>query len=810
MALERVGIGGILKFSADAAIGNMKRAGVAFNNLQGRAARVGSGMSKLGGGVAAGSLAMAGVSAGVGVAAGAAANFEEQMSVVNSIMDKTNRERLPELTDLAKKMGATTSFSATQAGQGIEAMARAGANAQDIMDGLGGVLNAAAADGIDLGSATTIVSTIVKSMGLTFNDATRVADVLAKTSSKTNTDITGLGDSFRYAAAQSKSMGIDLETTAAALGAVADSLGKGSIGGTSFSNMLVKMTKPSKEASKFMSKYGIKITDATGKMRDIFDITQDFSNVLGRIKDDGQRARMETEVFGVRGKKAFSALATALKDPSKNLRDLREQLKNASGSAKEMAELRLDNVIGAFTLFRSATEGLFIEVFGPMLPFVKKGIQDVTNAVSGVVQGLQLLKKPGTESRKEFMKLGTTTRAVAEGINDAIAFINNGWKKLVNAFQEGQSFIKNKLGFVGIRTFSKWAVIFSIVTAAITPVVLAFGAIAFVISSAVIPVVSGLISILSAVAGPILLIAAIGIAAWKAYGQEIVTFIAGLKMGLMPILGALKEIWIQLLDDVKVAWDSIVFAWTGGTQSMAGNWEEFGRVVGVVLLTILTTAVDVIHIAIMAFTGLVTGAIAIGKAIWSFVNAPLKFMLDFILNLQDAWGDLITGNILRGITKIGLAIIDNILIPFRALIRAGVKFGKAIGFNVPDSLARFAEQGFTGLAFGRDNVGAVPDQQAPPSAPGKRASPAAEAAARAEKRSKESDKTAKELAEAIKKLPEKQKIEIKNDVCLDGREISIASEKHKVELKDRAGFKATPWQRRMAVEAGGVPVASAG
>jgi TP901 family phage tail tape measure protein len=813
MALERIGIGGVLKFDANRAIGNMKRAGVSFGKLNKRAATLGRGVNRLGTAVPAGAAAFAGMSATIGAAFGSAAKFEQQMSVVNSVLDDTNKKFLPQLTTLAKEMGASTSFSATRAGQGIEAMGRAGASASDIMDGLGGVLNAAAAEGIDLGRTSEIVSDIINGMGLTFKDATRVADVLAFTSKSVSTKISLLGGSFKDAAAQARGMGLSLETTAAALGAISDTGLKGTRTGRTFARMLQKLEKPSKKAAAFMEEYNIQLTGADGKMKDIFEITKLFDTALKKTKDELKRSGLATEIFGTIGKKAFGAIALSLKKVGpKNVLRLRENLEKAKGTAAEMASVRLDNLIGSITLFGSALEGLNIEVFSSFLPLLKKGFQGITTAIQGVVKGLIALSKPGRKGREEFDKLGETTQAVVLGLRDGIEFISDSWKTFLSLIKSVGAFIKSGLGSEGVRAFTKFAFVIGVAAVAMSPLLLALGAAVVIISSVLIPAISGLGAIISAVGVPILAIAAAGIVGWQLFGKQIATFVTGLKSGLMPSLEALGVIWTALLDEVMVSFSSVVSAWNGGTKRMSRDYSEFGKAVGSTLVFILKRVLKVMGFLVTAFSKMMIFVLSVGNAIWTGLNAPLKFAIDLILNLQDAWTELVNGNILKGIAKIGLAIVDSILTPFRILVRMAVKFGKSIGFNIPESLSRFAEQGFSGLAFGRDDVGAVPGARTPASAPNllPAASPAAQAAIASAKGKKDSDKGMLDAFLASMRNAEKQKIEINNNLSIDGRETAIATQRHKVELQERAGFKATPWQRRMSIEAGGVPVASGG
>jgi len=355
------GIGVKFTFDAAKALKQMNLVSKGMIGLNNAVDKVGPSVARAGRilktGLAVGGLAATAVMA---KAISTAANFEQQMSAVSAVSNASAAD-MQRLTAQAKEMGATTSFSATQAAQGQELLARAGFSTTQIMQALPGVMNAAAAEGMDLATATSIVSDSVKAFGLEAGDATRVADVLALASSKSNTNMVGLGEGIAYSAAQMHGLGYSIENTSAALGVLADAGLKGSMGGTSLTNAFVKMSKPSKEASNMMKKWGISLTDADGKMKSMGTIVDLFKGKLDGIKDTAKRQAMMTELFGIRGQKAMAAL---MLKGGKSIDAFSETLQNSTGAASKMAQKRLDNLKGAMTLFKSVIEGLFIETGG--------------------------------------------------------------------------------------------------------------------------------------------------------------------------------------------------------------------------------------------------------------------------------------------------------------------------------------------------------------------------------------------------------------------------------------------------------------
>lgn len=392
MAFERIGLGGILRFDEKQALTGMRRAQAGFTRLQMSAQKLGSGLSMMGDGMRNAGMAMLPVTAAMGFGAAKAGRFEKQMSAVGAIT-RSSADELAALTNEAKRQGVVSVFSAQQSAEAMEYMGRAGFNTQEIIEGLGGVMAAAAADGISLATSSDIVARVVKGMGLEVKEASHVADVLALTSAKTNTNITALGEAFTYGAPQAKALGISLEETTAAFGFMADAGLRGSIGGTSFMNMLVKLSKPSSKATKMIANMGIKLEDAHGRLKPLPEIIGLFKTQLDKVKSTTKKAAMMAEIFGLRGAKAYSALSLAGRQKMAELTEDLEASSFGLGAAQEMANKRLDNFLGALTLFGSSLEAVAIEFFGPFLNVFKETTQDMTAALNSVLFAVQGLKQ---------------------------------------------------------------------------------------------------------------------------------------------------------------------------------------------------------------------------------------------------------------------------------------------------------------------------------------------------------------------------------------------------------------------------------
>jgi TP901 family phage tail tape measure protein len=417
MAFERVGLGGKLTFEEAQAVASLRRATQSFDSLlksatqaqppvtsfgqrfrqAGAQVRRGtqmmqSGMGQVTGGARNLAMGLAPVSLAMGIGISKAAGFEQKMSGVAAIT-RASADELAAMTAEAKRQGIVSVFSASQSAEAMENLGRAGFSTSEILTGLGGVMAAAAAEGVDLATSSDIIARVVRGMGEEVSQANHIADILALTSAKSNTSIVDLGESFKYGATQAKIMGISTEETAAVFGKLADAGLRGSVGGTAFTNMLVKISKPSKEAARQMEEWGISLTDSTGAMRPLSNIISQFDSRLSKIRDTTERARIQTELFGIRGAKAYGSLALAGGEAIDSLtQDLRESSFGV-GAAQEAAQKRLDNFLGALTLFGSSVEAVSIEFFGPLLKSFQAATEGMTQGMNKVLLSVQALKQ---------------------------------------------------------------------------------------------------------------------------------------------------------------------------------------------------------------------------------------------------------------------------------------------------------------------------------------------------------------------------------------------------------------------------------
>ena len=321
--------------------------------------------------------------AGVGVSASDVIqtfnDFESGMSAVRSLTGATDEDFL-RLKDTAKDLGATTVFSASQASEGMQYLAMAGWDTNQIIAAMPGLLDLAAAGATELGTASDIVSDVMTAMGMEAGEASRAADVFAKTATSSNTTIEGLGETLKYAAPIAHIFGLELEQVAALAGMMGDAGIKGSQAGTAMRSALLRLASPEKDAATWMKKLNLSFTESGGKMKDMSKIIRETGAAFAGLTQSDKLVAAKA-IFGT---EAASAWLAVLDRGADKFDEFTASLEQSNGAAKQMAETRLDNLAGDITLLQSAAEGMKISLMERLDPYMRKGVQWVTNAIPGL------------------------------------------------------------------------------------------------------------------------------------------------------------------------------------------------------------------------------------------------------------------------------------------------------------------------------------------------------------------------------------------------------------------------------------------
>lgn len=322
---------------------------------------------------------------GLGTAAvKTASTFEQAMAQVAAVsgLDTAGAE-FEALGEKAKEMGSKTKFSASEAAEAFNYMAMAGWDAQQMMDGIEGVMNLAAASGEDLALVSDIVTDALTGFGLAASDSAHFADVLAAASNSANTNVSMLGESFKYVSPVAGALGFSVEDVSVALGLMANSGIKASQAGTSLRTLFTNLVHPVGQSADAIEALGISITNSDGSMKSLDTIMRELRNTFGNMTE-AEKASYAAMLAGQEGMSGLLAIVNATDEDFQKLSD---SISAAGGTAQEMADKQLDTLEGKMTLFKSALEGLAIsfgEVLLPMLTNLVEKITDVVNWFNGL------------------------------------------------------------------------------------------------------------------------------------------------------------------------------------------------------------------------------------------------------------------------------------------------------------------------------------------------------------------------------------------------------------------------------------------
>ena len=533
---------------------------------------------------------------GLGTAAiKTSSDFESAMSKVSAISGATGTN-LNKLNKKAQEMGSKTKFSATEAANAFEYMAMAGWKTEDMLDGIEGVMNLAAASGEDLATTSDIVTDALTAFGLSAKDSGHFADVLAKTSSSANTNVSMLGESFKYVAPVAGALGYSAEDTAIALGLMANAGIKGSQAGTALRSSISRLVKPTDDAAAMMDKYGISLTNTDGTMKPLGEVMNTLREKLGGLSE-AEQAQAAATLFG---QEAMSGMLAIINASDSDYQSLTDSIYNADGAAQQMSDTMLNNLSGQLTLLKSALEGLAIQFGEILMPYIKQFVGWLQNLV-------QKLQEMTPEQKEQIVKWA----AFAAAIGPVLVVVG----KLITG-----------IGGV-ISAFGKIPAVISSAKAAFTAVSAAIGG----ISAPVVAVV--------AVIG--VLVAAF-VNLWKTneeFRNNITAIWDGIKakfeafgQGIVDRLNALGFDFENFTEVVKAIWD-------GFCAVLAPVLEGVFNYISIVIGTVLDVITGILDVFIGLFTGnwdqCWNGIKGIFEAVWNGIKDWFTNILNVIKGVFD-------------------------------------------------------------------------------------------------------------------------------------------------------------------------------
>lgn len=467
-------------------------------------------------------------------AAGAASkitmDFDTSMSKVKAISG-ASEESFEALRAKAREMGATTQFSASEAADALTYMAMAGWDDHEMLDGLDGVMNLAAASGEDLATTSDIVTDALSAFKLEASDSSHFADVLAKASANSNTNVSMMGETFKYVAPVAGTLGYSVEDTAVAIGLMANNGIKGSKAGTALRAGLTRLAAPTKQVYKGMDMLGLSIEDVQGKSLD--ETLRIFRSSFANL-DETQQAQAASMIFG---KEAMSGMLSIINTSEEDYNSLSDAIHNADGAAEGMAKTMMDNLGGELKILKSAVEEMAISFGDLLIPKIREVVENITDFVDKI----NALPGPAKE-----IIAGVTVFLAALGqlllvigkISSAIGLVTGAM-----AVMKG-SFVGSTASMRGLATI-------------LTGIKNGFSTLATFITGHFIPIV---------------VVAGLALVAYEIYKHwdEIKEFLSN-------AWNAIKEMAANIWDPIK---DFFVNIWEGVKEAWSDFWDPIGEWLG--------------------------------------------------------------------------------------------------------------------------------------------------------------------------------------------------------------------------------------
>lgn len=369
--------------------------------------------------------------AAVGTAIGAVAiksvsigsEFEAQMKKVQAISGASSDE-LAELTETAREMGAATKFTATEAGEALEYMAMAGWETDEMLSGLSGVMNLAAASGSGLATASDLLTDSLTAFGLTAADSADLADKMAYAATSSNTTMEQLGAAYKECAATSTQLGYGLNETTAALMVMADGGIKGGAAGTALASIMTRLGNNTSKCRDMLEKYGVTVYDSEGNVQSLSSILTGLQGVWAGLTDE-QKSNL---AYVVAGKTAQAEFMTVMGDSTGAFSAYASGLADCAGAAKNMADTMQDNLSGQVTILQSGLQELALGFYDglqkPLTDTVKTAISAVNNPT--IKAGVKAVSAQIGELAEEFASFAAKNLpAVIKGFQKVATYLSS-------------------------------------------------------------------------------------------------------------------------------------------------------------------------------------------------------------------------------------------------------------------------------------------------------------------------------------------------------------------------------------------------
>lgn len=535
-------------------------------------------------------------------AIGVGSDFESGMSQVAATMGITTEEiaagseEFDKLQKAAKDAGATTQFSATQAAEALNYMALAGYDADKAIETLPTVLNLAAAGGMDLATASDMVTDSMSALGDTAGTTESFVDKMAKTSQKSNTSVQQLGEAILTVGGTAKNLAGGVTEMNTILGIFADNGVKGAEGGTALRNVILSLTAPTDTAKKKMQELGLEVFDAEGNMRPLNDTFNDLNGILGTMTQ-GEQTEVLNEIFNKVDLKSVNAL---MANSGERFNELSGYISDCDGAAANMAATMNDNLQGKVTILKSGLEGLGIAAYEKFKTPLTNAVEKVTGVIGELQSDLTdgslsgALEKIATGFGNMIEKAGDIVVAILPKLLEGLGWIADNGEIIVSVLAGIGA------GFVAFKV----ATLINAVTTAMQ---------GFKIATAAAQVVQALMNATMA-ANPIILIVTLV--------AMLVAAIVGFIATNEDARAAIAKVWEKIKNAIEVVVNAIV---TFFTQTLPGAFAKVIEFLGNIVAKIKA-----------AFDGVVTFLQQLPSKIWNAIISTVDAIRQWALDLKTA------------------------------------------------------------------------------------------------------------------------------------------------------------------------------
>lgn len=668
---------------------------------------MGDGLKTVGGKISSVGKAMTvGITTPV-VAAGTASvktamSFDSAMSKVSAVSGATGKD-LDSLRGKALEMGAKTKFSASEAADAMNYMAMAGWKTNDMLDGIEGIMNLAAASGEDLATTSDIVTDALTAFGMSAGDSGRFADILAAASANANTNVSMLGESFKYVAPVAGALGYSAEDVSIALGLMANSGIKASQGGTALRTVMTNMAKPTDEMAIAMEKLGVKLDDGEGNMLSFREVMLQLREGFGNTKISGEEltsglARLEEQyssgeitekqynegvedlmnsAYGAEGalkaqlaaslagKEGMSGLLAIVNASDEDFNKLANAIDNSEGASKKMADTMQDNLAGRITALKSAIEGVSITIGEMLIPYVEKvvaKIKQLTDWFSGLSEAQQ----------RNIVKWIAIIAAVGPVIL-AIGKLIVGIGSLIKAFSE-------------IKT-------------AITAIKAGFG----IMKGSITALLSGISAPMIAIAAIVAVLIAAFVNLWNTneeFRNAMIDIWNGIKENISNFVSEVSSRFSGLGITFETVVETIKAVWNGFCEILAPVFIAAFEVASELLQGILGVIIGLLDMFIGSFTGnwgqFLDGLKTVWESIWNAIKSVIMTIINAIkavvnvflswfgTNWQQVWNRIksVASQALNAVKS----TVSNVFNAIKSTISNGLNAAKNTVSNVLNSI----------------------------------------------------------------------------------------------------------------------------